>query len=189
MELREVRLIIKYPFDFFSNNLIETFISNIHFHKIETHISEINRLAIIKMQHETNHFLLIINSQGLQLNVSSLKDIETSLKVFDALEVGIKKKLQIESIVFNGVFEGENSFDTYNHTIGKKLPEKIKVKMLGIDIQSENFEYRISLNKRAALTKVNTRVLLQCDIDSASQKANEAFEELTKELQELYLLL
>lgn len=185
MEFHEVKLIINHIPDFFVDHQIEKFIADIPFQKLETHISEINKLAIIKLKNDSHTFSLIISSQNIQLHMKTLEQMKDYLMIFEQIDENVKDNIRVDFISFNGIVETPNSTETYNHFFKQNLSEKIKVKMLGIDIQSTNFEYRLSLNKHIDVMKVNAKVLMQCSLGEVSQKANLAYAELNEELQQL----
>lgn len=189
MELQEVRVIINHAYDFFQGKRIETFVQNIPIQKQEIQISEINKLAIVKMEHASNPFLLIIHPQAIQLHLQSLEQLEIGLTIFEVLEEPIRQQLKVDFVLFNGVIDSETEHYTYNQLLHTSLSDKLKVKMLGIDLKSANYEYRLSLNKEVGRTKVNAKARLQCNLNGVSSKIYNALEELNEELVQLKDLL
>ena len=184
MELQGVKLIIKNYYDFFSDNFIESFIANIPYQK-ETHISELNKFAVVKFEQDNQKVLLFFNGNNIQLEIQTLEGLYLILEILEMLEEKAEKALNIESINFTGAIETDSHTDTYNPSFSNEFPASIKVKMLGIDIENEKFNYRISLNKHHKSTKVTAKVLLKSSLKIIEKQAMEAFEELREYLKKL----
>lgn len=94
-------------------------------------------------------------------------------------------QLRLDFVVFNGILRTQRNEEHYNQAFSKSVPDKVKVKMLGLDIQSSHFDYRVSLNKHNDVTKVHAKVLMQCGLKEILQNASVALKELEEELQQL----
>lgn len=186
MKLREVKITLSHKYNFFQNNELEKIISNIQFHKLETHISESHKLAIIKME---NDFYMLISDKSIQLRMQSLDVVEQYISILDVLDENINKHLMVEMITFTGVLNTNFKVETFNQAFKDELPSRFKVKMLGVDIQSENFEYRLSLNKKKDFIRVTVNTILKNDINQIVQDCNDAYNEFNDELEILLPLL
>lgn len=185
-----MKVIIKHEYDFFINNRLEDVIKRIPFQKLETQISEINKVGFIKMAHESQNFSLLIHPQGIQLTLQSLQDFfDVGLDILKVLSDKTKETIQLEFVSFNGILKNHDSNGLYNQSFNKDLSEKVKVKMLGLELQTKHFLYRVSLNKHMDFTKVNAKVLMQGNVHEFYSKIKDAFEELDEELKNLQQLL
>ncbi|AXH98445.1 hypothetical protein DV702_01215 [Sporosarcina sp. PTS2304] len=186
MELKEVKITISHKFNFFENKEIDRIISNIPFNKLETQVSEMNKLAIIKME---NNFYMIISDKSIQFRMRQLDVLNSNLEILNVFDENIKEYFRLELISFNGILHETSNEETYNQSFGDNFPSCYKVRMLGIDIESDNFMYRLSLNKKKKFTKVMVNTLVNSNIQKIEQNCKGAYEEFIKKLEILYPLL
>lgn len=137
---------------------------------------------------ETN-FSLVITSQQIHLILKSLEQLSEALKIFDSMDEIIKKKLLVDFVIFSGVVNTDEGIDSYNSLLSKEPSDSIKVKMLGVEFQSTNFEYKVSFNKHTNYTNINIKSLLQCGVNDTIQNTNDSYKELSVQFPKLSMFI